>query len=319
MGEIWLRKYKGDTAIVMVYKIKVFDSIDWKFTSPVSPMPLPEESGEENILVKMEGNTHTCRLSWLVKEETINQGVTKTVSGTPVGGHTTASTKTIFEILKWFSRKNGFIGRSMDEKFDILIWDNFNRGSSGTLPQHDMSTGGVEAGSLIDFIVDPILPANPASPNPNDWVGLPYQMVGFIRDFNFRTDKGEPATLRATIEFIEGDAVGSYQSLTPDAIHNYRLENHASTPTTHITIKFDQPRHSGKTSVSSYDVGYRVEGSPNDFTWENTGSTATTIHLGDLYNGGTPTAQTWEITVAAVNTQGRGKVHESLFLATTAP
>ena len=54
--EIWLRKYDGDTGITMCYKAKVFSNIDWKFASPVSPMPLPEESGQENILVKMEGN-----------------------------------------------------------------------------------------------------------------------------------------------------------------------------------------------------------------------------------------------------------------------
>ena len=74
MAEIWLRKYKGKTAastvsagLVMVYKIKVFDSISFKFGSPISPMPLPEESGQENILIKMEGNTHTCTITWLVK------------------------------------------------------------------------------------------------------------------------------------------------------------------------------------------------------------------------------------------------------------
>jgi len=40
--EIWLRKYDGDTGITMCYKAKVFSNIDWKFASPVSPMPLPE-------------------------------------------------------------------------------------------------------------------------------------------------------------------------------------------------------------------------------------------------------------------------------------
>jgi len=47
MAEIWLRKYKGKTAssttsagLVMVYKIKIFDSINFKFNSPISPMPL---------------------------------------------------------------------------------------------------------------------------------------------------------------------------------------------------------------------------------------------------------------------------------------
>ena len=75
MAEIWLRKYSNQ-AIQMVYKIKVFENIDFKYSSPISPMPLPEESGQENILVKMEGNTHSLNLTWLVRNETTIQVVT---------------------------------------------------------------------------------------------------------------------------------------------------------------------------------------------------------------------------------------------------
>ena len=77
MTEIWLRKY-NEVAIIMCYKVKVFDNIDWKFGSPISPMPLPEEGGKENVLVKMEGNTHTMNLTFLMKNETTNGGVTNT-------------------------------------------------------------------------------------------------------------------------------------------------------------------------------------------------------------------------------------------------
>ena len=53
--EIWLRKYSGDSsAITMVYVIKVLDSISFQFNSPISPSPLPEEGGDENILVKIQ-------------------------------------------------------------------------------------------------------------------------------------------------------------------------------------------------------------------------------------------------------------------------
>ena len=98
MAEIWLRKYSGTGAvgIQMCFKVKVFDNIDFKFTSPISPMPLPEESGQENILVKMEGNTHTCQLTWLVRDEIINQGVTNS----SLSGATQGATKTIFDQLK---------------------------------------------------------------------------------------------------------------------------------------------------------------------------------------------------------------------------
>ena len=118
MAEVWIRKYNG-TTITMCYKVKVFDSIDWKFASPISPMPLPEESGEENILVKMEGNTHTLNLIWLVKNQDENAGVTNSsYTGTNAGY--TENSKTIFQQLKWLSSEDGgFIGRHIEDEFDI--------------------------------------------------------------------------------------------------------------------------------------------------------------------------------------------------------
>jgi len=177
MAEIWLRKYKAN-GIQMVYKVKVFDNIDFKFTSPISPMPLPEESGQENILVKMEGNTHTAQLTWLVRQEDVNQAVTNT----DLSGATQSDTKTIFDQLKWFSGTDGFIGRSMVDKYDILIFDNFNKGGGGTLNTYNMADGAVAAGSYVEF-QDPQAPADPSDPADGDWLGLRYKME-VIRELN---------------------------------------------------------------------------------------------------------------------------------------
>ena len=42
---------------VLGYNIPNFDSFNISVRTPISPMPLPEEKADENVLVKMEGNT----------------------------------------------------------------------------------------------------------------------------------------------------------------------------------------------------------------------------------------------------------------------
>jgi len=320
MAEIWLRKYKA-AGIQMVFKVKVFDSIDFKFTSPISPMPLPEESGEENILVKMEGNTHTCQLTWLVRNETINQGVTNT----NLSGATQGSTKTMFDQLKWFSRSDGFIGRSMEDKFDILIFDNFNKGGGGTFNADDgtlypMTAGGVAAGSYIEF-QDAAQPADPDNPADGDWIGLRYKMEGFIRDFNFRTQSSEPATFRGTVQFIEGNAVGSYQGSKPDAPTNVRLTDPVETSSppvsthTHIWVRWFAPAHKGNSSITHYDILYRNNNSIDDYLPYRV------VH-GYAGSGGfnLPASANTEyaIKVRAVNSEGVGRVSATRYHTTAA-
>ena len=45
-------------------------SLSIDLNTPLTPMPLPEETDEDNILVKMEGNTKTIPVAWSMKEET---------------------------------------------------------------------------------------------------------------------------------------------------------------------------------------------------------------------------------------------------------
>ena len=44
--------------------ITAFDSLNINLNTPISPMPLPEDNAEGNILVKMEGNTKQVRCSF---------------------------------------------------------------------------------------------------------------------------------------------------------------------------------------------------------------------------------------------------------------
>ena len=54
------------------YEIQNLESLTFDHNSPVSPMPLPEETDEENILVKIEGNSQVINVSWTIVEGAMN-------------------------------------------------------------------------------------------------------------------------------------------------------------------------------------------------------------------------------------------------------
>jgi hypothetical protein len=120
MAVIYLRRYDDDT-VKYVYRVNNFNQFGVRFSSPISPMPLPEEEDDRNILVKMEGNSTTMTVSWLMKNESTNLGSVH--NGAPAPG----STKTIFEqVLFW---QDFMIGTGITAAFDIGIGD----GTEGSL------------------------------------------------------------------------------------------------------------------------------------------------------------------------------------------
>jgi len=318
MAEIWIRKYK-DSGIQQCFKIKVFDQIDWKFTSPISPMPLPEESGQENILIKMEGNTHSINLSWLVRNEDTNQGI----SNTEVGGGGALETKTIFDVIRWMSSGDyGFIGRNLDDAYDILVFDDLsffttlsgyavsNMSSPSTAPT-------VGSDTLAEFI-DPLIQDDDDNLVIRaDWTGLKLFFKGYIRQIGFRTSKDEPATLRGSVEFLEGNNVVSYQGATPNAAQAFRALTATSfqsgeNTTNTINLKWRAPRHTGNSSITKWMIAYkRVVDA--DFTWFMVGNgTGVNINVTGLTTG-----TDYAFKVAAFNTQGRGKESAVRYFATT--
>lgn len=52
------------------YHVDTFTRFSVKHNSPVTPMPLPEESADENLLVKIEGNSETIDINWIMTHNT---------------------------------------------------------------------------------------------------------------------------------------------------------------------------------------------------------------------------------------------------------
>ena len=300
--EIWLRKYDGDTGITMCYKAKVFSNIDWKFASPVSPMPLPEESGQENILVKMEGNSHTVTLTFLIKNETTNNAG---ISATGRTGYNGAS-KSIFEQVKWMSASEddsaqggGFIGRHLADEYDICILEN----TTG-LDLADM-TATTAAVTKSEFAPE-LLDTTVSSTDIPVISGLTLQMKGYIRNISFRTSASEPATLRGTVEFLEGKVIGGYNAKVPSRVRNFKVSAPTSGATnTRMYLTWTAPESSGQTgsAIVKYDIAHKVTGSSTEYKIQTPSPfTDTNIMVSALTAS---TSYDWK--VRAVNAEGSGQ------------
>ena len=94
------------------YTITNFESFNINVRTPISPMPLPEETSDNNMLVKMEGNTTTISLAWtLVNSATALNFGNLSDSNTEI--------KTVAQQLTYLSE--GLQGSSLNEKFKLQI------------------------------------------------------------------------------------------------------------------------------------------------------------------------------------------------------
>ena len=72
MAIIRFYKYEliGDTEWVYRYSIPNLETLNIQYNTPISPMPLPEEDADENILVKIEGNSASIDIDWTLADYT---------------------------------------------------------------------------------------------------------------------------------------------------------------------------------------------------------------------------------------------------------
>lgn len=82
-------------------------SVAYEFSSPVAPMPLPQQADTENILIKVEGNTTTVNIQWTVIDEPSGNAFTGSLAETPL------------EQVSHF--KTSFVPVTMADSYDLTI------------------------------------------------------------------------------------------------------------------------------------------------------------------------------------------------------
>jgi hypothetical protein len=163
------------------YEINNLETLSVKLEQPVSPMALPQEDSDENILVKMEGNTETLNVTWkipdvatsLIKQEssvlTTGQIQSDADGTTPVSWDTTPNYKKSGETIAWLL--NEFQGRNISDRYflklpDISIREGFMTSISFTIagdsPVVWQANLNMIVGNVIS-IYDADAPSNPAN------------------------------------------------------------------------------------------------------------------------------------------------------------
>ncbi len=162
---IIIQKTSEKTAINS-YILSNMGSLSMNLSSPLTPMPLPEESDEENILVKMEGNTQTINFSWKLGTETtpmIGSG-DGTAAFTHDGtnwGLTTPDSTILTQYDQILFLQNDLIPDGVSDSYAFYIYDDANSAvpvfsESGSITEVSVSISGdspVIWDARINFIV----------------------------------------------------------------------------------------------------------------------------------------------------------------------
>ena len=148
-----LEKLNNSGAVSLRYSTQVFDSFSIDLNTPVSPLPLPEETDDDNVLVKVEGNTTTIKFSWLIKNEAATMVTTDDGSLIPASV-TTANQQILFFM-------NMFQPRSIDDKFRIFVdgsGDDLSKeGFFTKFTFRKMATETITYRATADFIVGDVI------------------------------------------------------------------------------------------------------------------------------------------------------------------
>ena len=119
----------------VVYHVSNLNNLNWSIDTPVTPMPLPEDSHEENILVKMEGNTAKIDLSWTLTEGSFFGTLSSSNVFTPeTGGDITA----LAQIVKF----KEFVPKSIGDAYAIKIVGDGGSIDDGTISSMNFSVSG---------------------------------------------------------------------------------------------------------------------------------------------------------------------------------
>ena len=209
MGNIYLRKIVGD-AIMFVYGITNLDNISINHNSPVSPMPLPEENDEANMLIKIEGNSGDVQLSWRIIPVTTPityERVTIMLDGVP----STSYQATIPPHLSVWEQRQflyNMIPVHIEERYDLII--DYN--DDFTIAE----MGDVEFSSGDDSTVY-------------------QQFSGTWQKIDFRMAGGSPAVFDTSLTFMIGDVIAGYSIDQPTSPKNFKITVPSQTPIRDIT------------------------------------------------------------------------------------
>lgn len=266
---------------------KTFESIGIDLNTPISPMPLPEDSSTENILVKMEGNSQQvrfgCRFDGNLVELSYVEDLTSIRTDAGIVNVDTAldgsaynyDTNIITEddniqLVQTFL--NNFESRSITDTFILRIVD------KSQSPEKILFTGG-----------------------------------GSIQSINTSTDSASPVVWNVNIDFLVGNVISIYDADVPEEITGLQVSVPSSGS---IKFRWSDPAREGGSAITKFwfvwqDTLLGVWNALNSITYT---AAQGTIPLGETKYSYTltslPTNKDYKVYVVAENTAGVGAISE---------
>jgi|21_taG_2_1085346.scaffolds.fasta_scaffold01777_7 hypothetical protein len=237
--------FKNDA---ICYEFETFGSISINKQTPVSPMPLPEEDSEENVLMKIEGNTTTMSITW-----------TLTNASTSIAECSFADLEYSFANKRYMKT-----GIQTDQ--------------SGVFDQVSYIEKNIAPNSLNDFFVLYILDSEKYYLNAlsNKGKAKIYEKMGLVQDFTFSTDSSSPVNWTGQLNFIEGSVVTSmsenlHQAPTITTPPKFTVTGSGSTlQRTGITVTFKEFQNyaaNDRPTTTGLTLRYKKETGANSVFW----------------------------------------------------
>lgn len=118
-------KYQPETkGYTVTYTADNINNISLDFSTPVSPMPIPQMPDYENILIKVEGNTTTANVSWKIRDR-----LTTPFTGSGIPSSIYDNKDTALEQIQVF--KDNFVPIVVGDRYTLVIGDSLTM--NGTL------------------------------------------------------------------------------------------------------------------------------------------------------------------------------------------
>jgi hypothetical protein len=267
-----------------------FESFNTSLSTPVSPMPLPEENSRENLLVKMEGNSQQVRFSCKFSTELVTVQ-NATILGTQivydgtfidVDHYINSTTPIVYSPLLTTTNNISLLTKFL-EAFE-------NRSISDTFIVRIIDTTTSE--SLMRY-------------------------GGSIVNIDCTLDSGSPVVWSVNIDFMVGNVVSIYDADTPEEPTNFavNVEPPAGAVNGKVTYSWTDPSNTGGSSITAYMLSATCLGKTKQVTAQPTTAQVTVVGSTKSFyiqSGSFLIGENWEFHMYAYNTNGRGLPSKSI-------
>jgi len=315
MVEVLLQKLNTSNEPIITYVADNLTQFNLDLNTPVSPYPIPQKNADEQILVKIMGNSAQIQFSWILHTgEDISSTLGSFALGlkkfTCSGGTAPVSS----EIGRKVTDDGVVIGYLMSAGNPWLVATN-KTPAAGSIMSVVGGTGSQTLSSSVDTkIIDnfltpneqvtffkevfqPVEVADKFRIHINDVGATPIVADGFYHTQSFSISADQPITWNGNVVFLIGDNIVAFEADSPSQPQNLSLSSGPG----QFSASWTAPSSSGGSSLSDYRVYYKKQ-TETMWGYQNVGSTATSKTITGLESG-----KFYQVKVAGINGSGVGR------------